>query len=169
MKINKIKKPIIKRSWLVIAEDENGAQWVGDARALYSLDGLPHMHDGQICRVLGITNEEAAGLEEIKHYDEAAWLARYKDVNVPAETVKDMDDEITINGNTYRAVTDTNGRTVFFNPEYIAPVAKADIFTLAPDDNLLAFEGLFLVAIICPVKPGPETANRIFELYSAMK
>ena len=168
MKINKIKKPIIKRSRLVIAEDENGAQWVGDACAFYSLDGLPHMNDGQICRVLGITNEEAAALDEIKHYDEAVWLARYTSADAPAETVKDMDDEITINETTYRAVTDVNGRTVFFNPDYIAPVAKADIFTLAPDDNLLAFEGLFLVAIICPVKPGPETANRIFELYSAM-
>lgn len=169
MKINKIKKAVFKANELTIVEDENGTQWVGTHAALYSMDGLPHMHDGQVCRLLDISAEKAAGLNAIKHYEEYGGLGQYNDVDKPAPAVKDMDDEIVINDVALRAVTDENGRTVFFDPDLIAPVTKADIFKLSTDDKLLAFEGLFLVAIISPLKPGAEMIGRVFELYSAMK
>lgn len=168
MKLNKIKKAVIKEKRMTIIEDGDGAQWVGVPAAVYSLDGMPHMHDGQICRVLGISAEEAASFSDIKHYSEFGLLAKYNDADDVPPAVKDMDDAITINDTTLVAVTDENGRTLFFNPGHIAPVAKADVFRLAPDDNLLVYEGLFLTAIICPVQPGEDFTNRMHELYEAM-
>lgn len=169
MNLNKIKKAVIKKRRLIIIEDGDGAQWVGVPEAVYSLDGMPYMNDGQICRVLGISSEEAASFSEINHYSEFGPIAKYNDADDVPPAVKDMGDAITINDTTLVAVTDENGRTLFFNPDYIAPVAKADVFRLAPDDNLLVYEGLFLTAIICPLRPGENLTNRMHELYEAMK
>lgn len=167
MKIRKIKKAVFKANALVIVDAGNTTQWVGTAAALYSLDGLPQMNESQICRLLDINTDKAATLDSISRYSEYGIGAYDADDNSP--TVKDMDDEFTINDSTFAVVTDENGRTMFFDPDLIAPVQDADLFKLTPDDKLLAFEGLFLVAIICPVKPGKNTENRLREILYAIE
>lgn len=167
MKLRKIKKTVLKQNKLCMVEAGNGAQWVGTDAALYSLDGMPYMQDGQICRLLDISPDKAATLSEIAHYSEYGIAAYEADDN--SLTVKDMDDEITINDCTLAVVTDDNGRTVFFDPDLIAPVKDADLFKLTFDNKLLAFEGLFLVAIIMPMKPGENARNRMLEILAAME
>lgn len=154
--LNKVKQLIIL--------DDGPRQWIGDGYAFYLLpESLGELNERSACAVFDIPEEKAASWT-IKRQD----MPEAYDTNDAGAgegiTAYDTFRRIMWSGYDMLPATSGFGRTYFIQTKYMKPLTDADPilsirYTKRDQPYFVAKAGMFIEAIIMPMKTSPDMTN----------
>ena len=163
---------LCKRAKSIILFDEPGRQWVGDGSAMYILpENLGHMSAEMLCTIFDIPADKAAEIYT-KHGD---WPEAYDsadDAEDEDELIFDTDRRVLFDGRDTLPLRDPEGRVWFVQAKYIKVVDDSENlhmtlrFMEGETPYIAVKDGMFLAAIIMPVKLLPGTTAWLGSVYN---
>lgn len=160
MNYQKIGRICKKAKKLYIAE-RDGQQWAGSGEEIYAVEGMPIMSGDQMCRFLGLETDETS---IITPGTENLLLLPLDDVDGTEEIV---------NGDGLKCCIAGREAVVFFHGAGAICVDAKKLTPLEKTCNLGYFKrgiylavksGLYLIALICPMRIGEKDAETYAEL-----
>lgn len=149
---------LCKKAKRLYITERNGQQWAGSGEEIYAVEGMPKMTPDQMCRFLGLETEETSIVESAAE-------------KLPLEDV-DETEEI-VNGDGLQCCIGGREAIVFFHGAGAICVDAKKLTPFEKTHNIGYFKrgiylavksGLYLIALICPMRIGEKDAETYAEL-----
>ena len=162
---------ICKRAKSIIVYDEEDRQWAGDGGAMYILpENIGSMTPGTLCVIFDIPTDKAADF----YTKQQGWPAPFDsgDDSEEDELIFDTDQRMLIYGRDLLPLRAPDGTVYFIQSRYLKPVNDSENlrltlrFTAEGTPYFAVKDGMFLAAIIMPVKLLPGTTAWLGSVYN---
>lgn len=162
MKIKVLAGLVSRQKELVLLKPEKGgAQWAGDGRALYCLDGLPEVSCIELLRMMDIPENKAADIDAKYQFFPAQLeiFTRELDNTRGLKEIIPSEETFTYKGVTLCPFYTRDNAAYLFQSKYLKPLENADRlnFWLVSQNMtrfVVVYDGLFPVAMLFPFADG---------------